>query len=74
MPKMSGMELHASLARRDPESAARIVFISGGAFTPGASEYLSRVKNRLVEKPFDPAGFRRMTDNLVHAARANRGT
>jgi PAS domain S-box-containing protein len=73
MPEMSGMELHAWLAGQDPELAGQIVFVTGGAFTPGAADYLARVANRRVEKPFAPAAFRKMTDELVLAARAKRG-
>jgi PAS domain S-box-containing protein len=68
MPGLSGMELHAWLAGVDPELAARVVFITGGVFTPGASEYLARVPNRRVEKPFESEGLRRLTRELVTAA------
>jgi PAS domain S-box-containing protein len=72
MPKMSGMELHAWLAERDPALAGQVVFITGGAFTPGAAEYLARVGNLRVEKPFDSASLRKLAGELVLAARAKR--
>ncbi len=52
MPEMSGMDLHAALLREVPEQAERMVFLTGGAFTPRAREFLSQVKNPCVEKPF----------------------
>jgi PAS domain S-box-containing protein len=69
MPGISGMELHAWLAERAADLAAQLVFMTGGAFTPGASEYLAKVGNLLVEKPFDTVVFRELTDELVLAAR-----
>lgn len=53
MPEMSGMELYDQIARRFPEVAARVVFISGGAFTQAARDFLERVDNPRLEKPFD---------------------
>lgn len=55
MPEMSGMEFHGELTRRWPHLAARVVFVSGGAFTPDAQAFLDRVDNERLDKPFDPA-------------------
>jgi len=52
MPRVSGMELHAWLARTYPALARRLIFVTGGAFTPKAREYLKRVDNVTLEKPF----------------------
>jgi signal transduction histidine kinase len=52
MPDISGMDLHARLERLAPDQAVRMVFLTGGAFTATAREYLDRVPNRVVEKPF----------------------
>jgi two-component system, cell cycle sensor histidine kinase and response regulator CckA len=65
MPEMTGMDLHAWLAARDPALAARIVFITGGAFTPRASEYLAHAGNIKVDKPFDPANLRKLVSKLI---------
>ena len=40
MPQITGMELHAEVLRLDPAQAARIVFLTGGAFTPSARDFL----------------------------------
>jgi CheY-like chemotaxis protein len=58
MPELTGMELHAQLERARPERAQRMVFITGGAYTPVAKEFLERVSNPRVEKPFDPEALR----------------
>jgi PAS domain S-box-containing protein len=70
MPRMSGMELHSWLTSEDPAVADRVVFVTGGAFTPGSSEYLAGSKNPRIEKPFDTTGFPRLVSQLVIAARA----
>jgi two-component system, cell cycle sensor histidine kinase and response regulator CckA len=53
MPAMTGMDLHAVIADARPEQAARIVFVTGGAFTPAARDFIARVPNAVLEKPFD---------------------
>jgi PAS domain S-box-containing protein len=73
MPELSGMELHGWLAEVDPALADQVVFITGGAFTPGAVEYLRSAKNLRIEKPFETASLRRLTAELVLAARSKRG-
>ncbi|MDP9000708.1 MAG: ATP-binding protein [Myxococcota bacterium] len=53
MPGMTGMEFHAIVAANVPEQAERIVFITGGAFTPEARSFVARATNTFLEKPFD---------------------
>jgi PAS domain S-box-containing protein len=53
MPGMSGMEFYDALARDRPRAAERMVFMSGGAFTPAARAFLDRVPNERIEKPFN---------------------
>ncbi len=65
MPEMSGMELHEELTRRAPELADRMVFLTGGAFTPQAREFLARVKNQRREKPFSAQELRDLVHELL---------
>lgn len=53
MPQMTGMDLYSALSTHAPEQAARMVFLSGGAFTPAAHSFLAEVPNQRLEKPFD---------------------
>ena len=57
MPGMTGMQLHDELVRARPAVAARMVFMTGGAFTPEAREFLARVPNHCLEKPFTRAAL-----------------
>jgi len=52
MPQHTGMELYDELARIAPAYLPRTLFVTGGAFTPQAREFLGRVKRPLLEKPF----------------------
>jgi signal transduction histidine kinase len=65
MPEMTGMDLHAQLLRSDPALAERLVFMTGGAFTPAAREFLDRVPNARVEKPFDVPSLRALILTLL---------
>lgn len=58
MPRVSGCELYGALEALAPDLAERVVFISGGAFTPEARAFLDTVTNRQLEKPFDAAELR----------------
>jgi signal transduction histidine kinase len=51
MPEMTGMELYEHLEKAAPEQARRMVFLTGGAFTATAREFLAKVNNPTVEKP-----------------------
>jgi CheY-like chemotaxis protein len=70
MPELTGMELHAQLEAARPERARRMVFITGGAYTPVAKAFLERVSNPRVEKPFDPEALRAQVREWV-AQKAN---
>jgi PAS domain S-box-containing protein len=58
MPEMSGMELYDEVVARRPDLAARFVFITGGTFSEWAREFLARVPNECIEKPFDAEHLR----------------
>ena len=67
MPEMTGMDLHSRLLQTRPSDAARMVFLTGGAFTPEAGEFLDRVANVRVEKPFDPQALRALVRDRLAA-------
>jgi len=55
MPEMSGIAFHQELSRLQPGLAAQVVFLSGDSFTNSTQEFLQRVPNLCIQKPFDPA-------------------
>jgi hypothetical protein len=59
------MDLFAEVARRYPGLEERFVLMTGGAFTPRATEFLARVKNRRLEKPFDSSALRAIVARRV---------
>jgi two-component system, cell cycle sensor histidine kinase and response regulator CckA len=69
MPGMSGIELFRALKARAPGMEERLVFMTGGAFTPEAEDFLDEVSNARVEKPFDFTSVDRL---LRHVAVAHR--
>ena len=71
MPSMTGIGLHAWLVPRNPVLAERVVFFTGGAFTPKADEYLAKVGNSTIEKPFDTLRIQKAVAALVRKAKGN---
>jgi CheY-like chemotaxis protein len=58
MPEMTGMDLHRELTLVASEQANRMIFLTGGAFTSKARQFLSETPKEHLEKPFDPANLR----------------
>lgn len=58
MPSMDGIAFHGELQKLTPALASRIVFITGGAFTQRARDFLAAVPNHRLEKPFGPDELR----------------
>ena len=65
MPVVSGMEVHAQIASVSQGQADRMVFLTGGAFTPAAREFLQRVPNERFDKPFDGGRLRMLAKEMV---------
>jgi PAS domain S-box-containing protein len=53
MTGMSGMDLAESLQARAPDAIRKMVFMTGGAFSPRAREFVALHRERTVDKPFD---------------------
>jgi CheY-like chemotaxis protein/anti-sigma regulatory factor (Ser/Thr protein kinase) len=73
MPGMSGVDLHAELARRLPDAARRMVFLSGGALTPAARAFVAAGSHEVIDKPFDAAALRVLVARRVAEGRAPEG-
>jgi two-component system cell cycle sensor histidine kinase/response regulator CckA len=53
MPEMDAPVLYEEIRRISPAQAERMVFVTGGAFTARAREFLENVSNPRLGKPFD---------------------
>ena len=70
MPEISGMELFEWIEQEHPELAPRVVFMTGGTFTPRARSFLEEVPNLVINKPFDPGELRELiAERMVQASR-----
>ena len=72
MPAMSGVELHEWLATTRPALAEQVVFMTGGAFTPRARDYLATVGNLRLEKPVDVEHLRDVVSAMIRSSRRSR--
>ena len=52
MPDVGGPEVYATVCERWPRLAKRLVFMTGGAFTPATKEFVARRQTPLLAKPF----------------------
>ncbi|HUP20279.1 MAG TPA: response regulator [Gemmatimonadota bacterium] len=64
MPNMTGMDLHAELSRAAPDQAERMIFMTGGASTQRARDFLSANPNPRIEKPFDTPTLLALLDEV----------
>ncbi|HEV7559189.1 MAG TPA: ATP-binding protein, partial [Kofleriaceae bacterium] len=65
MPDINGIELYDRISRLAPECAARIIFMTGGAFTPQAREFLASLDRPHLQKPFTEVELRRAIDSVA---------
>jgi signal transduction histidine kinase len=54
MPGMTGLELHAQVARAGRGQERDFIFMTGGALTPEVQRFLDAVPNPTLQKPFGP--------------------
>jgi hypothetical protein len=60
MPNVTGMDLYREVLRIAPDLTSRIVFMSGGVYTPRARAFVEGLPNRCIEKPPDSAKLREL--------------
>jgi CheY-like chemotaxis protein len=53
MPEVSGVDLYKEATQQAPGIEQRIIFITGGAFTQRAKDFLESIPNKWLEKPFN---------------------
>lgn len=65
MPDLTGMDVHEAVSERRPELSARMIFMTGGTFTAGSAEFLDRIPNPRLLKPFGAAELRDAVSKLL---------
>ena len=58
-------DIHGILTRQHPAMASRVVFVTGGAFTPESIHFLEGITNERLEKPIDIRILREMVQRFV---------
>jgi PAS domain S-box-containing protein len=65
MPTMTGMDFYEILLGRDPDLAQRVVFLTGGAVTARARDFLQSVPNLRLDKPFGASALRAIVQHTL---------
>lgn len=53
MPGVTGIEIHDRLAALSPSGVAKLIMITGDTASPEVAEFVDRLRQPLVQKPFD---------------------
>lgn len=70
MPQMSGVDFHQALEQVAPDQLRALIFLTGGAFSQRAREFLDTQVVRVLEKPFDLDQLRDLIVEITGVARA----
>jgi CheY-like chemotaxis protein len=65
MPNLSGIEVYRLMAASHAKQASKIVFMTGGAFTAQAQEFLDQIGGVHILKPFSADVVRSLTATFV---------
>jgi signal transduction histidine kinase len=65
MPDVDGIAIHEWVVANQPALAQRMVFCSGGAFTPRGREFVATIGERLLQKPVRPSVLREMIQRVA---------
>jgi CheY-like chemotaxis protein len=68
MPDMTGAEFRAAMLRVRPELGRRLIFITGGAFTPDMEQFLEESACPHLLKPFDVPVLRQLVVDQLAAS------
>jgi hypothetical protein len=65
MAEVTGRQFFEALRLRSPELARRIIFMSGGAYTPSSLEFVKRMTHPLLTKPFEVEALEKLLVPLL---------
>jgi CheY-like chemotaxis protein len=72
MPEVSGVELHRRIAQIAPDQAARMIFLTGGAYNSQTQAFLDSIPNTWFEKPCNLDELREAVRRAVENGRRPR--
>jgi len=61
----TGVDVYEYLSEHAPKLARRVIFMTGGAFTQRAREFLERCPQPVLEKPFEAARLDKLLAGMV---------
>jgi PAS domain S-box-containing protein len=62
MPRLTGMDIYENLRADGRGLEKKMIFMTGGTFTPRATGFLQEVPNPRLEKPFSIKDFRKLVE------------
>lgn len=65
MPGLSGMDVYRQAVSQNAALKSRFVFMTGGAFTPGARAFMDETSSLVLEKPFNLREVRAIADGVA---------
>lgn len=65
MPEMTGMELYERVTDLSPGMSDRFAFMTGGAFTPSAMEFVINMPVKHLDKPFTPVILKNFVNEFL---------
>ena len=65
MPVLTGVDFYEQLRALSPSQADWVIFLTGGAFTVRAREFLDRVENTSMDKPFEVEDLRSLVNERI---------
>ena len=65
MADMTGRQLYEALCQRLPEQARRMIFMTGGAFTPSSIDFVATMSGSILKKPFKQAELEQLLVPLL---------
>ncbi len=71
MPGMNGMQFYQAVEKFSEKVASRIVFISGGAFSSEAAEFLECTRNTCLTKPVNRETLKSAVMAVAHETKVS---
>jgi signal transduction histidine kinase len=68
MPEVTGIEMYEKMRTIAPDQLKSTVFLTGGAFTTAAQDFLEREKATTLDKPFDIATLLSTIEKMLQRA------